>query len=180
MLHSDIRSQREHIVKRSLAKILVLTGALACTQASAQEKSPAQFKQPLYGESITFEQAAKVAAAAAREAQSHHWQSSIAVVGTSGELMFFEHMDNTSFASIDLSIHKARTAARFRSPTGRFAERIAAGMKNAYLLSFDGMIAGPGGNLIIVGNKVVGAIGVSGTTGPHDEQVSLAGANALK
>jgi glc operon protein GlcG len=42
------------------------------------------------------------------------------------------------------------------------------------------MIAGPGGNLIVVGDKVIGAVGVSGTTGPHDEQVSLAGANALK
>lgn len=167
-------------MKSSFPKILFLAGLLACTQASAQQASPPQFKQPPYGESITFEQATKVASAAVREAESHHWPSSIAVVGTSGELMFFEHMDNSSFASIDLSIHKARTAARFRSPTVRFAERIAAGMANAYLLSFDGMIAGPGGNLIVVDGKVVGAIGISGTTGPHDEQVSLTGAHALK
>ena len=167
-------------MKSSLPKILFVAGVMACTQASAQQQSPQQFKQPPYGESITFAQATKVAAAAVREAEGHHWQSSIAVVGTSGELMFFEHMDNSSFASIDLSIHKARTTARFRSPTLRFAERLAAGMENAYLLSFDGMIAGPGGNLIVVDNKVIGAIGVSGTTGPHDEQVSLAGANALK
>ena len=167
-------------MENSLPKVLLLAGMLACTQASAQQMSPPQFKQPAYGESITFEQATKVATAAVREAESHHWPSSIAVVGTSGELMFFEHMDNSSFASIDLSLHKARTAARFRSPTVRFAERIAAGLQNAYLLSFDGIIAGPGGNLIIVDNKVIGAIGISGTTGPHDEQVSLAGANALK
>jgi len=161
-------------------RFLLLAGALACAPASAQQASPQPFKQPAYGVSITFEQAKVVAAAAVREAEGHHWPSSIAVVGTTGDLMFFEHMDNTSFASIDLSIHKARTTARFRSPTGRFAERIAAGLKNAYLLSFDGMIAGPGGNLIVVGDKVIGAVGVSGTTGPHDEQVSLAGANALK
>ena len=165
-----------------LSKFFILAGTLLlCTPASAQQQtSPQPFKQPLYGESITFDQAKRVADAAIREAESHHWPSSIAVVGTSGELMFFEHMDNTSFASIDLSVHKARTAARFRSPTVRFAERIAAGPQNAYLLTFDGMIAGPGGNLIIVGDKVIGAVGVSGTTGPHDEQVSLAGANALK
>jgi glc operon protein GlcG len=47
-------------------------------------------------------------------------------------------------------------------------------------LTFDGLIAGPGGNLILNGDKLVGAIGVSGTTGPHDEQVSKAGAQALK
>jgi glc operon protein GlcG len=167
-------------MRNSTLQFLMLASVLACTQASAQQTAPQPFKQPAYGASITFEQAKTAAAAAVREAESQHWPSSIAVVGTSGELMFFEHMDNTSFASIDLSIHKARTAARFRSPTGRFAERIAAGLKNAYLLSFDGMIAGPGGNLIVVGNKVIGAIGVSGSTGPHDEQVSLAGASVLK
>ena len=167
-------------MRTSLWKSLLLAGTLVCTPAMAQQMSPPPFKQPPYGESITFEQAKKVVAAAVNEAESHHWPSSVAVVGTSGELMFFAHMDNTSFASIDLSIHKARTAARFRSPTVRFAERIAAGPKNAYLLSFDGMIAGPGGNLIVVGDKVIGAVGVSGSTGPHDEQVSLAGANALK
>lgn len=167
-------------MQSATSRILLLAGVLACTQASAQQASPPPFRQPAYGETITFEQAKTVAAAALREAESHHWPSSIAVVGTSGELAFFEHMDNTSVASIDLSIHKARTTARFRSPTGRFAERIAAGLQNAYLLTFDGMIAGPGGNLIVVGNKVIGAVGVSGTTGPQDEQVSLAGANALK
>lgn len=165
---------------RRLPKFLMFAGLLASAQAYAQQPSPLQFKQPPYGEPITFEQAKAVAAAALREAESRHWPSSIAVVGTSGELMYFVHMDDTSFASIDLSIHKARTAARFRGPTVRFAERIAAGLQNAYLLTFDGMIAGPGGNLILRGGKVVGAIGVSGTTGPHDEQVSLAGAHAVK
>jgi glc operon protein GlcG len=167
-------------MKIALSKLLLVAGTLVCSQALAQQTSPPPFKQPAYGQSITFEQAKKVAAAAVLTAEKNHWPSSIAVVGISGELIFFEHMDNTSFASIDLSIHKARTSARFRSPTGRFAERIAAGPINSYLLTFDGMIAGPGGNLIIVGDKLIGAIGVSGTTGPHDQQVSLAGANALK
>jgi uncharacterized protein GlcG (DUF336 family) len=167
-------------MRNALPKLLLLAGVLAGTPAAAQQPSPQPFPQSGYGASITFDQAKTVAAAALGEAEARHWPSSIAVVGTSGELVFFEHMDDVSFASIDLAIHKARTTARFRSPTGRFAERIAAGPQNAYLLSFDGMIAGPGGNLIVVNGKVVGAIGVSGTTGPHDEQVSLAGANALK
>jgi glc operon protein GlcG len=167
-------------MRKFLSKSLMVAGVFIYSHAVAQETSPQPFKQPAYGQSITFEQAKKVAAAAAVEAEKNNWPSSIAVVGISGELIFFEHMDNVSFASIDLSIHKARTAARFRSPTGRFAERIAVGPTNSYLLTFDGMIAGPGGNLIVVGDKLVGAIGVSGTTGPHDEQVSRAGANALK
>jgi glc operon protein GlcG len=162
-----------------LPKFMLAAAIFFGGQALAQQ-SPQPFKQPAYGQSISFEQAKKVAAAALGEAEKNHWPSSIAVVGTSGELLVFEHMDNSSFASIDLSIHKARTAARFRSPTKRFAERLAVGSTNAYLLTFDGMIAAPGGSLIVVGDKLIGAIGVSGTTGPHDEQVSAAGANALK
>jgi glc operon protein GlcG len=162
-----------------LPRLLLVAGMLFGGQALAQ-KPPQPFKQPPYGQSISFEQAKKVAAAALGEAEKNHWPSSIAVVGTSGELLIFEHMDNSSFASIDLSIHKARTAARFRSPTKRFAERLAAGSTNAYLQTFDGLIAAPGGNLIVVGGKLIGAVGVSGTIGPHDEQISAAGANALK
>ena len=85
-------------MRSSSWKFVMLAGVLACTPASAQQASPQPFKQPAYGGSITFEQAKVVAAAALREAESHHWPSSIAVVGTSGELMVFEHMDDTSFA----------------------------------------------------------------------------------
>jgi glc operon protein GlcG len=167
-------------MRNLLPTFFLLVGLLMCGQASAQQPSPPPFKQPPYGTSIDLDQAKKVAAAAAAEANRNHWSMSIAVVGISGELVFFEHMDNTSYASIDLSIHKARTTARFRSPTRRFSERLAVGPINSYLTTFDGMIAGPGGNLIIVHNKIVGAIGASGSTGPHDEQVSAVGANVLK
>ena len=40
--------------------------------------------------------------------------------------------------------------------------------------------ASPGGNPIIVGGKLIGAIGLSGGTGAQDNQASLAGVNALK
>jgi len=167
-------------MRNLLSTFSLLVGLLMCGQALAQQPSPPPFKQPSYGESIDLDQAKKVAAAAASEAKKNNWSMSISVVGISGELVYFEHMDNTSYASIDLSIHKARTTARFRSPTRRFSERLAAGPVNSYLTTFDGMIAGPGGNLIMVGNKIVGAIGASGSTGAHDEQVSAVGANALK
>ncbi|HVV63134.1 MAG TPA: heme-binding protein [Pseudolabrys sp.] len=163
------------------SSVVLLAAALACGNASAQQQAgPQPFPQSEYGPSIGIDDAMKVAAAAAAEAKKNNWAMSIAVVGTSGDLMYFERLGNTSFASIDLSIHKARAAARFRSPTGRFAERLAAGPANIYLLSFDGFIAGRGGELIVAGGKVIGAIGVSGSTAAHDEQVTRAGVNAIK
>jgi glc operon protein GlcG len=44
----------------------------------------------------------------------------------------------------------------------------------------DVVIASRGGNPLVVGGKVVGAIGVSGGTGSQDDVVSLAGVAALK
>jgi glc operon protein GlcG len=159
---------------------MVLLAALTCGSASAQQAGPQPFPQPEYGASIRNDDAKKVAAAAIAEARKNNWSMSIAVVGISGDLMYFERLGNTSFASIDLAIHKARAAARFRSPTARFADRLAAGPANIYLLSFDGFIAGRGGDLIVASGKVIGAIGVSGSTATNDEQVTRAGANAVK
>ena len=49
----------------------------------------------------------------------------------------------------------------------------------SYLPTLDDVIASRGGNPLIVGGKVIGAIGVSGGTGSQDDVVSLAGAAAL-
>jgi len=42
------------------------------------------------------------------------------------------------------------------------------------------VIASRGGNPLIVGGKVIGAIGVSGGTGSQDNLLSLAGVDSLK
>jgi glc operon protein GlcG len=50
----------------------------------------------------------------------------------------------------------------------------------AYLTTLDGVIASRGGNPLIVGGKLIGAIGVSGGTGSQDDAISQAGQAALK
>jgi glc operon protein GlcG len=50
----------------------------------------------------------------------------------------------------------------------------------AYLPTLDDVIASRGGNPLVVGGKIVGAIGVSGGTGSQDDTVSQAGVAALK
>jgi uncharacterized protein GlcG (DUF336 family) len=42
-------------------------------------------------------------------------------------------------------------------------------------MTLPGVVASPGGNPIMVGGKVIGAIGVSGVTGDQDEQCAKAG-----
>ena len=53
-------------------------------------------------------------AAAEAEAKKRNWKMNIAVVDTNGELVHFSRMEGAQIASVDISIGKARTAARTR------------------------------------------------------------------
>jgi len=134
-----------------------------------------------YGEPINLETAKKVAAAAVAEAQKHgNWTMCISIVAPSGDLIYFERMDNAQFACIAISQHKARTAARFSRPTLAFESAMGRGQYFTYSLTLDDIIASRGGNPLIVDGKIVGAIGVSGGANSQDDTASKAGVAALK
>jgi glc operon protein GlcG len=134
-----------------------------------------------YGEPINLETAKKVAAAAIAETAKRNWNAlCVSIVNPSGELVYFEKQDNCQYASIAISQHKACTAARYRRPTLVFETLIGKGPYFAYLTTLDDVVASRGGNPLVVGGKVIGAIGVSGGSGAQDNVVSLAGQAALK
>jgi glc operon protein GlcG len=136
---------------------------------------------PAYGEPINLETAKKVAAAAITETTKRNWNAfCVSVVNPSGDLVYFEKQDNCQYASIGISQHKARTAARYRRPTLVFETLIGKGPYFAFLTTLDDVIASRGGNPLMVDGKVIGAIGVSGGTGSQDNVVSLAGQAGLK
>ena len=139
------------------------------------------FSAPPYGETINLETAKKVAAAATAEAAKRKWDGfCVAVVGPSGDLVYFEKMDNCQYASITISQHKARTAARYRRPTLAFENLIGKGPYFNYLTTLDDVIASRGGNPLMMGGKIIGAIGVSGGSGAQDDTLSQAGVAVLK
>jgi glc operon protein GlcG len=145
------------------------------------EAVPETMSPPPYGEPINLETAKKVAAAATAETTKRNWQGMcISVVGPSGDLVYFEKHDNCQFASISISQHKARTAARYRRPTVAFERLLGKGAFFSYLPTLDDVIASRGGNPLMVGGKIIGAIGVSGGTGSQDDTISQAGVAALK
>src|SRR6202162_3129378 len=98
----------------------------------------------------------------------------------SGDLVYFERLDNCQFASISISQHKARTAARYRRPTLVFERLIGKGPFFDYLTTLDDVIASRGGNPLVVDGHIIGAIGVSGGTGSQDDTISQAGVAGLK
>jgi len=164
--------------------VLMSTGAFAqvpADPANPNENVPDAMPVTPYGAPITLELAKKVAAAAVAETVKRNWQGMcIAVVGPSGDLVYFEKQDNCQYASVTIAQHKARAAARYRRPTVVFERLLGKGPFFSYLPTLDDVIASRGGNPLVVDGKLIGAIGVSGGTGSQDDVISNAGVAGLK
>jgi len=152
-----------------------LVAALVVTLTAAFEA-----QTPMYGSPITAELAKKVAAPALAEARKNNWMMAVAIVDPNGDLVYFEKMDDTQNGSVDVAIAKARSAARFKRPTKAFQDALAAGGEGLRILALDGAVPVEGGVPIVVGGKIVGAIGASGGTSQQDGVVAAAGIAAIK
>ena len=153
-------------------RTLLAAAALAAlaTGASAQDK------RPDYGTAVNAAAAKKIAAGVIAECQKNSWNVAVAVVDNHGFLVYFERMDNTQTASMDIAVGKARAAATYRRPTRVFMDAINKG--GPATATLPGVFASPGGVPIMVDGKVIGAVGVSGVTGDQDEQCAKAGLGA--
>jgi len=133
----------------------------------------------MYGPPITADLAKTVAAAAVAEARKNSWTMAVAVVGTAGELVYFEKMDDTQIGSIDIAIDKARSAAWFKRTTKVLQEVLAGGGDGVRVLGMKGAVPIEGGIPLSVSGKIIGAIGVSGGAPQQDGVAAVAGAAAL-
>lgn len=139
----------------------------------------AQLPNP-YGTPINLESARKVATAAIAEARKNQWNMAIAIVDPAGELVYFEKLDGTQAASVNIAIDKARSSARFKRPTKALQDVLATGGAGLRMLALDGAVPVEGGVPILMDAKIVGAIGVSGGTSQQDTEVATAAAAAVK
>jgi glc operon protein GlcG len=149
----------------------LITAMLAfaiATQAQVVEKK-----------SLNLEGAKKAIAAAVDYAKKNNAPGGvIAVVDEGGNLMALERLDGTFAMGATISIGKARTAVLFKKPTRFFEELINKG--RTAMTAVEGFTPLIGGIPIIIDGQVVGGIGVSGAASANqDEELALAGANAL-
>jgi len=126
---------------------------------------------------ITLEAAKKMAAAGEAEARKNGWNVAIAIVDVSGGLILFHKLDETQAGSIAVAQGKARAAALFKRPSKAMEDAIAGG-KQAFL-TIEGIVPMQGGLPVIMEDKVIGAVGVSGVTSAQDEQVAQAAIGVL-
>jgi uncharacterized protein GlcG (DUF336 family) len=126
---------------------------------------------------LTLDGAKAIAAAAEAFALGRGWTIAVAVVDAAGGLILFHSLDETQPASQELAVAKARTAARFKRSTKMLEDGIAGG--RTALLS-TGALALEGGLPIVAGDRIIGAVGVSGMTSAEDGQVAQAALAALR
>jgi glc operon protein GlcG len=138
--------------------------------ATAQQRPP-------YGTAINLETAKKIAAGAVAEAKKNSWNVAIAVVDNHGMLVYYEMLDDTQTASANIALEKARTSATYRRTTKELEDGIAGG--RVAILGLPGATPIEGGLPIVVGGKMIGAVGVSGVTSAQDGQIAKAGIEAL-
>jgi glc operon protein GlcG len=165
---------------RLLSLVVVTVVLLASLPVAAQQPVAPPPPQTPYGTPISLEQAKKAVAAAEAESRKNQWNMVIAVLDTGGHLVMLERMDGVQLGSIGAAEDKAYSAVMYRRPTKVFQDLVAQGGANIRLLGLRGASVLEGGIPIIVGGKLIGAIGVSGHTSEQDAQVAKAGADALK
>jgi uncharacterized protein GlcG (DUF336 family) len=127
---------------------------------------------------LTLAGAKAVAAEAEKIAADDHHAVCVAVVDDSGNLLFFQRPEGVPSASIAAAIAKARTAAEYRCPT-KALQNIADGGSPA-MVTLRGALMLEGGEPLLAGGEIVGAIGVSGVTGPLEGEIARAAAAWLR
>lgn len=170
-------NRRTHALGAAMLLLTGLATAHAQLPAGVPEKMP--FDVP-YGAPISLADAQKAIAASMAEAGKHSWKMAISVVGPNGQLIAEATMDGTQYASIPIAQGKARTAALFRRPSKLFADVMGTGNAAALtLLGPNNAVASEGGFPIVVGGKLVGAIGASGGIATQDGVTAQAGLDAI-
>ena len=128
-------------------------------------------------EKITLELVKEIIAGAEEEATKIGVAMVISVVDDGGNLMAIHRMDDAWLASIDISQNKAWTSVALKMPTSNLADATvpAAELYGLNTTNNGRLVVFGGGIPLVVDDKVVGAIGVSGSAVPDDVQVAEAG-----
>jgi glc operon protein GlcG len=125
---------------------------------------------------LTLADVTKILAACKAEAVKNKWGVAVAIVDEGGHLLGFQRMDGAGPISAEVAIGKARTSALTRRPSKFFEDRV---KERPAFVSFPAGVLIQGALPIMHQNECVGAVGVSGVASHEDEQIALAGINAL-
>ena len=134
---------------------------------------------------LDFATAKKAVDATEAAAVAANVKVAIAVVDANGDLVYFRRMDGTAGIPVTASQAKARAAILFGVPTKSLQDAVTAGTPVSATVTPAAATGAPimavqGGLPILKGGKVIGAIGVGGSTSQNDEIFAQAGIDAIK
>ncbi len=132
-------------------------------------------------QSVTLDDARRVIAAGEQEAAAQGQPMNIAVVDAGGNLVAHIRQDGAWIGSVDVAINKAFSARAFDVSTSGLGENAQPGGQFYGIQDSNHgrVMIFAGGNPLMSGDTVVGAVGVSGGTGDQDQAVASAAAAAL-
>jgi uncharacterized protein GlcG (DUF336 family) len=131
--------------------------------------------QLLSHKDLSISVATTIAMTAIDTCKAQGYNVSAHVLGREGQVIVAIRNPAAGFATFENSMKKAYTARTTRAPSGRFAENVK-GNPNAAQFFLTNFVAAQGALPIVVGNDVIGAIGISGAPGgDKDEACAKAG-----
>jgi uncharacterized protein GlcG (DUF336 family) len=133
------------------------------------------------GHAVTLSAGQGVLEAARTKATEIGVPMNIAVVDDGCNLVAFARMDDAWLGSIDIAQNKAYTARAFDMPTKDLAPLAQPGgpLYGIEASNQGRLIVFAGGIPLVSGDRVVGAVGVSGGTVEQDQEVAEAGVAAF-
>ncbi|OAH59614.1 MULTISPECIES: heme-binding protein [Bacillaceae] len=131
---------------------------------------------------LTLEVAKKLIEASEKEAEKRNVAMVITVLDDGGNLIASHRMDDAWLASIDISQNKAWTSVALKTKTEEL-EEVTVPKTELYGLNTtnDGRIVVFGGGFpLTVNKKIIGAVGVSGSSVDDDMKVAQAAVKAFE
>jgi glc operon protein GlcG len=170
----------KHIVTLCLSAGMLLPAASVTAQTTPAPEVPVASTLSLpYGSDISMEVANKAMAAAMAHAQKNKWTVTVVVVDAGGRIVALSRMDGAHKATPDFALAKADSAVMTKRSTKVFSDQLTGG-RNAVLGFVNLHVhSAEGGEVILQGGKIVGAIGVAGVTQQQDREAALAGVAAV-
>nr|ART89588.1 hypothetical protein [uncultured bacterium] len=156
--------------------VALAIGAGFPTQEAVAQSAPAMGTakaQPEYVKTvreISLASAQRLLANGLEIAGQREMRLAIAVVDSAGNLLAFVRMDGASIVTIDVAVGKARTAAFLKAPSKVFEDMINSGQPS--MATTPGLLPLQGGIPVVFDGEVIGAVGVSGSSGENDQTVA--------
>ncbi|MFV0244974.1 MAG: GlcG/HbpS family heme-binding protein [Qingshengfaniella sp.] len=163
---------------------VVAIGATLLAHESVAQDVPTSGQETVQGPQVnivpelSFAAAQRLTAQGVAQAQDNDMRLALAVVDRAGNLLSSARMDGAGIVTVDVAIGKARTAAFLKSPSKRFEDMINAGSPS--MVTVPGILPLQGGMPVLHDGEVIGAVGVSGSSGDNDQAIAAAIASSFR